>query len=341
MTTLKSGDAILVTGGAGYIGTTLVPLLLDRNCEVRVLDVLMFGDEPIAGFLKHPNLTMIAEDFRRPDRVAEAMSGVDTVVHLGAIVGDQACSLDEDLAYEVNVAATRMIAETACNHGVRRFINASTCSVYGASSGIVDECSVASPASAYTQGKLTAEKMLLEMAAPDYAPVSLRFATVYGPSHRMRFDLVVNLFIIQALKESSLVVYGGDQWRPLIHIQDAAQAILRAIEAPPSAVAGQIFNVGSNDENYQIATIAKMAQQLVVGTRVVVDNSFMDSRSYRVDFSKIKTVLGFSREWELKRGMQEMAKTLGNGALRDYRDSLYDNAKHLALNGISLSKLPR
>ena len=328
-------ENILVIGGAGYIGSALLPRLLDRNYKVRLLDILLFGEDPIADLLGHPNLELIRQDFRRIDRVAEAMQGMDTVVHLGGIVGDPACDLNENLTIDINLIATRMIAELAHSKGIERFVFASTCSVYGESNEILDEQSRTKPVSLYGRTKLAAEQMLLGMTSPGFGPIILRFGTVYGLSGRLRFDLVVNLLVAKALKEGEITIIGGNQWRPFIHVKDAARAIHQVIEAPSAVVKGEIFNVGSNDQNYQIDTIGEIVQRVVPTATVVHKGDDTGQRNYRVNFDKIHNLLRFTPEWTVERGMRQVVESFENGRIRDYRDKAYSNSTHLTDEGTS------
>ncbi len=240
-----SGDQaikkILVIGGAGYIGSALLPLLLEREYEVRLLDLLLYGIEPIEEHINHPKLELLQEDFRSIDKVVEAMRGVDAVIHLGGIVGDPACALDEKLTIDINIMATRMIAEVAKGSGVRTFIFASTCSVYGANDQMLDEKSELNPVSLYARSKIASERVLLNMADENFSPVILRLSTIYGLSGRTRFDLVVNLLTAKAFVDGEITIYGGNQWRPFLHVEDAAKAISTVIDAPIGMVRSEIF----------------------------------------------------------------------------------------------------
>ena len=229
-------ESVLVIGGAGYIGSALLRRLLDRGYRVRLLDLFVYGEEPIQDLMEHPRLEVLHADFRHIDRVAEAMRDMDAVIHLGAIVGDPACALDEDLTIDVNLMATRMIAEIAKGYGVNRFIFASTCSVYGASDELLDEYSTLNPLSLYARSKIASERVLMGMADDRFNPVILRFGTIYGFSGRTRFDLVVNLLTAKAIVEGQITVMGGDQWRPFVHVEDAALAVFKVLEAPLDSV---------------------------------------------------------------------------------------------------------
>jgi len=323
--------SVLVIGGAGYIGSALVPKLLNLGYHVRILDLFLFGRDPIAAVLNHPLLEIVQADFRHLDSVIPAIKGMDIVVHLGGIVGDPACALDETLTMEVNLIATRMIAEVAKGSGVRRFIFASSCSVYGAMEDkILDERSELNPLSLYSRSKLASEKVLHQLAEDSFSPVILRFGTVYGLSGRTRFDLVVNLLTAKAVVERKMTVFGGKQWRPFIHVDDAAVALLRAIDAPIEAVHGQVFNAGSNEQNYRLADVACLIQELFPAAEIVDAGANGDFRNYRVSCDKIRHILGFHPCWTLKKGIRQIMTALESGQVSDYRLPLYSNAKFLS-----------
>jgi len=326
---------VLVIGGAGYIGSALVPKLLAHGHHVRLLDILLFGEAPIKDFADHPHLDIIRGDFRHVENVAEAMRDVDAVIHLGAIVGDPACSLDEDLTIDINLSATRMVAELARRSGVERFIFASTCSVYGACDGVLDERSRVKPISLYGDTKLASERVLHNLANERFQPTILRFATIYGLSGRTRFDLVVNLLAAKARLDGEISIFGGDQWRPFVHVDDAATAILLTLEAPLELIGNQVFNVGSNEQNYTIRQIGEMVQQRVVEAKVTVSDNSGDRRNYRVDFSKLRNTLGFTPQWTVSRGIEQVLEAIANGEVVDYRDARYSNVKFLSEEGTS------
>ncbi|MDQ6604335.1 MAG: NAD-dependent epimerase/dehydratase family protein, partial [Chloroflexota bacterium] len=237
-----SAVPVLVTGAAGYIGSILVRRLLELGYRVRVLDRLMYGDDAIRDILCHPRLEMVVADFRDRAVVARAVENVGAIVHLGAIVGDPACAIDENLTTSTNLEATRMIADVARQAGIRRMIFASSCSVYGASDEALDETSALNPVSLYASTKIAAERALLAMAGADFAPVIMRFATAYGHSYRPRYDLAVNVMTAKAVMEGRITIHGGEQWRPFVHVDDIARALVLALEAPIGAVAGETFN---------------------------------------------------------------------------------------------------
>jgi nucleoside-diphosphate-sugar epimerase len=329
----RQGRKVLVIGGGGYIGSALLRKLLDKGYKVRLLDLLLYGTEPIDEVLHHPNLEIIRGDFRHVDKVVEAMHGVDAVVHLGAIVGDPACELDRELTVEVNLSATRMIAEVAKLSRVSRFMFASTCSVYGACDELLDERSLVKPVSLYGYTKLAAERVLREMATDEFQPTLLRFATIYGLSGRTRFDLVVNLLAAKAKIDGQITVFGGDQWRPFVHVDDAALAVLMALEAPLEVVGNQVFNVGSDEQNYTITQIGEMVHQHVHTAELIVKSQDSDPRNYRVSFAKIRNQLGFVPQWTVDQGIEQVLEAIARGEVGDYRDAKHSNVKFLSEPG--------
>lgn len=323
---------VLVIGGAGYIGSALLPKLLARGHRVRLLDRLFYGREPIRDFLNHPSLEVKQGDFRRVDKLVECMSGVDAVIHLGAIVGDPACALDRDLTIETNLIATRTIAEVAKGYGIRRFLFASTCSVYGASAEneLLTETSALNPVSLYAVTKLASEHVLMNMASDTFSPTCLRFSTIYGLSGRTRFDLVVNLLTAKAIIEGQITVQGGDQWRPFLHVDDAALAVLHALESPIPQVHKQVFNVGSDGQNQTIQQVGELIQSKVPGSELVNLGSGGDRRDYRADFRKIREELGFLPRWSIEEGIDQVIDVIKSGEVKDYRAAKYSNVKFLA-----------
>jgi nucleoside-diphosphate-sugar epimerase len=323
------GRHILVIGGAGYIGSALLTKLLDKGHRVRLLDLMVFGDEPIRHVAGHKNLEIITGDFRHVESIVEAIQGVDTVIHLGAIVGDPACSLDEALTIDVNLCATRMIAELAKANGIDRFIFASTCSVYGACDEILDERSMVRPISLYGQTKLASEQVLFKMATDRFKPTVVRFATIYGLSGRTRFDLVVNLLAAKAKIEGKITVNGGAQWRPFVHVDDAAAAVADIVEAPREVVGGEIFNVGSNEQNYTITQIGELVHEQVMSAELLINENDTDRRNYRVNFSKIRNLLNFQPKWTVEQGISQVLEAIASGDVEDYREAKYSNVKFL------------
>lgn len=330
----ESDKRVLVVGGAGYIGSALVPELLDQGYQVRVLDAMLFGEEPLEPVKDHEQLEIIRTDFRS-GLIGRAMRDVGTVVHLAGIVGDPACNLDAGLTVDINLTSTRSIADIAKYSRVKRFVFASTCSVYGACDEMLDEKSISKPVSLYGNTKLASEKVLQEMADDDFSPTILRFATIYGLSGRTRFDLVVNLLSAKAKVDGQITVFNGAQWRPFVHVQDAAHAIRLAVDAPKEIVHNEVFNVGSTTQNYTILQVGELIHQQVIGAKMIVDDSGSDARNYRVDFSKIKDQLGFHPKWTVETGIEQVLNAIASGKVKNYRDPKYSNFAFLNEQGTS------
>lgn len=316
---------VLVIGGAGYIGSVLCRHLLRQGYSIRVLDLLLYGRESLADLEDDPHFELMEGDSRDVSAVFRAMLGMDAVVHLGELVGDPACALDEELTLEINLAATHMVAEAAKGYGIKRFIYASSCSVYGASKETLNEHSALKPVSLYARVKIGSERALLALNGPDFHPVILRFATVYGLSPRPRFDLVINLFTAKAVQDGEITVFGGDQWRPFVHVADVAQAIIRCLEAPLETVKGQTFNVGADEQNYTITQVGELTHNLIPEAQLVNQEGATDKRDYRVSFAKIRRELGFVPRYTVEDGIREIEAALHDGRIVDYRDSRYSN----------------
>jgi nucleoside-diphosphate-sugar epimerase len=320
----ESVRQVLVLGGAGYLGSVVVARLLERGFRVRVLDSLLFGEGSLEDVRSHAGCELVRGDVRDIGAVVKAMRGCDAVVHLAAIVGDPACDDNKQLAMEVNRAATRMLADVARGCGVRRFVFASSCGVYGESELRLDETSAVNPLSVYAQTKVDSENILLAAAGGDFAPTILRLGTLFGLSPRMRFDLVVNLFVARAASSGKIMVLNGEQWRPFLHVQDAARAVAACLEAETSAVSGEVFNVGSASLNLQIEQLGAAIAHVVPGTEIArVENG--DRRNYRVSFEKIERVLKFKCERTLESGIEEIYAAIQSGLIADFTTEQFNN----------------
>ncbi len=330
---VRDPRSILVIGGAGYIGSVLVRRLLADGWRVRVLDRLLYGEEALAELYHREDFELIQGDFRNVEAVVRAAQGMTAIVHLGAVVGDPACALDEDFTFEVNLAATRMIAEVGKGYGIRRFLFASSCSVYGASDEIMDERSPVAPLSLYARTKLESERLLLSIMSDDFSPVLLRFATVCGMSYRPRFDLVVNLLAAQAIFDKQITILGGDQWRPFVHINEVAEAIIDCLEAPLPLVSGQVFNVASPTGNYRLIEIGDIIKRAVPDVDVSVQQGAEDQRNYRVSSEKIQRMLGFEAASTVDDAVLDILEAVHAGRVVNYRKPRYSNVKWLTENG--------
>lgn len=326
-------NRVLVVGGGGYIGSILVERLLDQGKQVLVLDAMHFGEDPLSRVIDRPNLTIIREDFRHVEALTRAMEGVGSVIHLGGLVGDPACAVDPDLTIDMNLTATKLVGEIAKACGVKRFIFASSCSVYGACDEVVDERSSFNPQSLYARTKVASEAVLMPLNDDNFAVTCLRFATVYGISGRIRFDLVVNLLCAKAVRDGQITVFGPDQWRPFVHVEDVARAIDTTLQAPVDVVAGDVFNVGSDSQNYTLGQAAEMINRQVPSAEIIVDETFTDTRNYRVSFEKIREQLGFEPAWSLERGISQVVGIVRSNRVGHYSLPTYSNVLRLKERG--------
>ena len=325
-------ERVLVIGGAGYIGSLLVERLLEKGYRVRVMDSLLYGEEPLRAVKDHTKFELMVGDCRNIQDVVKAVRGVESIIHLAAIVGDPACEQNQELALETNYAATRMLIEIAKGHGVNRLIFASSCSVYGATDVEVDELAAVRPLSLYGQTKVNSEQALLEARSESFHPTILRFATVFGLSYRPRFDLVVNLLTAKAKQEGVITIYNGQQWRPFIHVRDLAEATVRVLETPAALVNGEIFNVGDKRLNYTLTQVADTIREIFPNVRVEqVENS--DRRDYRVDFQKFHNRTGFEARYTLREGVRELMLAFDERLITNYKDLRYHNQHYLRMAG--------
>jgi nucleoside-diphosphate-sugar epimerase len=318
---------VCVIGGAGYVGSVLIERLLDQGYSVTVLDALMYGDDGVRHVVDRPGFDLVQGDLRNIEAVVAACRFADAVVHLGALVGDPACELDEQLTLQINRDATFTAAAIARGLGIERFIFASTCSVYGATDDLLDESSELAPISLYARSKMESEDLLLSMNGGAFCPSILRFGTFYGRSPRERFDLVVNLLAAKAVAEGEITIMGGQQWRPFIHVADGADAIIRCLKAPAKSVAHQVFNVGSDEQNHRLADIAEIIASIVPGTRVRFEEAAAEEANYRVSFSHIQSTLRFRPRHSLADGIAEIKAAVESGLVDDYRNAKYSNFK--------------
>jgi nucleoside-diphosphate-sugar epimerase len=320
---------ILVTGGAGYIGSVLVGQLLNKQYNVTVVDQLLSGGESLISYLEHPNFTFVKADIRDQEAMKPLLNGKDIVIHLAAIVGDPACAQNPELAISTNLEGSKRLYELADAAGVQRFIFASTCSNYGKMAdpnAYVDENSELRPVSLYAETKVAFEQFLFEKKGKSNCiPTVLRFSTVYGLSPRVRFDLTVNDFTKELALGRELVVFGEQFWRPYCHVQDLARSVVIAMEAPVEKVAYEVFNVGDTTENYQKQMIVDEIKKFIPDAKIKYVKKDEDPRDYRVSFEKIKNVLGFTITKRVPDGIKEIKEIIEQGFVLNPDDKKYYN----------------
>ncbi len=325
---------VLVVGGAGYIGSVLTRILLESGWSVRVLDKLLYSQDSLKG-LQDDRFTLIKGDAGNIDDIVTTVENVDAVVYLAELVGDPACSFAPQSTLKTNYLAVTSMAHLCSHLNINRFVYTSSCSVYGASKNLDDllsEESSVEPISLYARIKALVEQSILSVCnLPNqlFAPTILRLGTVFGHSYRPRFDLVVNTFVKNALQKGIIEVFGGEQWRPNVHVRDVGQAILRVLNAPMEKVRAQVFNVGSNELNYPIGDLAKIAKEVFPEVKIVKKKNVVDDRNYRVSFTKIEKVLGSQGMVGIKEGMMELKKALEQNELADLDAAKYSNFKML------------
>jgi nucleoside-diphosphate-sugar epimerase len=330
-------NTVLVIGGAGYIGSALSRKLLHNEFKVRVLDNAMYGTQGIDELRNNGRFTFIKGDMRSIETVMDAIRGVDAVVHLGALVGDPASGINSQKTLEMNYHATHTIASICKYHQINRFIFASTCSVYGQSHSpetLLTEEDSLNPVSLYAKTKIESEQAVLDLADENFSPTIFRMATIYGLSERMRFDLVVNILSAKAHFEDVIPIFGGEQYRPNVHVRDAAQAYVDCLQAPIEDVGGEVFNVGSNEQNYQIEDVGRQIAEVFPDAEIDWHRDKEDDRSYQVDFSKIQETLDYEVEETIVSGAREIKEALEAGEFQDYTDDQYNNYKTLEGNEI-------
>jgi nucleoside-diphosphate-sugar epimerase len=294
---------------------------------VEVFDALRFGAEPLASYRQHVNFEFAQGDIRNIGEVTNCVRDAYAVILLASLVGEPACDLNPKETVDINYIATKAVAEACCYYEVPRFIFASTDSAYGIQDGIMYEDSPLKPISLYGRLKAKAETEILAMMDEHFKPTILRVATIYGLSPRMRFDLIINTLALHSYKRGKITIYGGKQWRPLVHVADAAMAYAMCLEAPLETVGGQVFNVGSNEQNYQIGQLGDLVKEVIPEVELEVVPQSPDLRDYYVSFDKIAGALGYRVSYSVADGIQEIYSSLRAGRFGDTEDPRYYNAR--------------
>ncbi len=320
---------ILVTGGGGYIGTVLCEELLRLGYNVFCLDQLFFGKEAVAK--PQEKIKIIQDDIRFVS--PRVFKDIDVVIDLAGLPNDPACDLNPAFTEDVNYRGSLRIAQLALQAGVKRFIYSSSCSVYGAGVGrSLKEGAALNPVSLYAKTKIRMEIELCRLACSNFCVTVLRNATVYGVSPCMRFDLLVNLMVAHAVKKQKIYVLGGGkQLRPIVHVRDVCRAFVLALTADSEKVNGEVFNVGTNEQNYQVDQVANTIQEIISGTAIEVVPDGIEKRSYHVNFDKIQNLLGFKEKHVLSEGIDEIKQALERGTIcfDDIKTIRVDYYRHL------------
>jgi nucleoside-diphosphate-sugar epimerase len=303
---------VLVTGGAGYIGSILCRMLLERGYDVTCLDRFFFGFDPIRDI--ENRIKVVKDDVRwfNPD----ILRGIDAVVDMAALSNDPSGELDPQKTLEINYRGRVRVAKLSKKFGVKKYILASSCSVYGSQEGMLTEDSPLNPLTTYAKANMLAEKEVLPLADKTFSVTILRQATVYGYSPRMRFDLAINGMVLGFFKNGKVpIMRDGTQWRPFVHIKDTSNAFIKVLEAENELVNGQIFNVGSDEQNFQIFNLARLVAESIGLPFNYEWYGSPDRRNYRVSFQKIRKTLGFEPRYSPREGAKEIFDALKNGRL--------------------------
>lgn len=316
---------ILVVGGAGYLGSVLTRRLLMKGYAVRVLDSFIYGRQALRDLASDPRLRVIEGDMRNIHTCVSALEGVHGVVLLAAIVGDPASKARPTETIETNVLAAQALASACRLQNIARFLYASTCSVYGVGAEALHEESPLNPVSLYARTKIASERTVLGMGDDYFCPTVLRMGTLYGFSPRMRFDLVVNTMAMKAFTDRKIQVFGGRQWRPLLSVDDAARVYTACLEADLKDVGNQVFNVGSDEQNYRIDQIASIVSGSLGDVAIERDASSLDERDYRVSFAKIQAAVGFRPHHSVGDSARTIFDKLSRGEIRQPARRIYYN----------------
>ena len=325
---MKPIRQVLVTGGAGYVGSVLVPKLLDKGYRVKVLDLYLYGEDALDAVKDNPNLEQIKGDIRDQALLERVTPDTDALIHLACISNDPSFELDPQLGKSINYDAFFGLVEVAKHCGVKRFIYASTSSVYGIKQeeNVTEELPL-EPLTDYSKYKGLCEEVLLKEQSPDFTTVVIRSATVCGYSARMRLDLIVNILTNQAFNTGRITVTGGQQKRPNIHIEDVTDLYVQLLELPGEMIAGKIFNAVY--ANYQVSEIAEMVRKVVGKEEVeIITTPTNDPRSYHISSEKIKRELGFEPKYSIKEAVRDLVEAFKAGKIPDpMTDIHYYNVK--------------
>ena len=328
-------DNILVTGGAGYVGSGLLRELLSEGYNVTCVDKLMFGGESLLDIWHNENFNFIKCDINDWSSFEKILieGQFNAVIHLAAIVGDPACRIHSELAIKTNWDSTKWLLDQSMRLRIKKFIFASTCSNYGKMDdpkSFVDEKSTLAPVSLYAELKVKFENYMLSEIEKndDFCPTSLRFSTVYGLSPRMRFDLTVNEFTKDLSMGKELTIFGEKFWRPYCHVKDFSNAFITVLGAAKEKVAYNVFNVGDTEENYTKQMLVDEIIKIIPDAKINYIEKNEDPRDYRVNSDKIKHELGFKITMRVPDGIDEVKRMIQEGVIQNPEDQRYYNIPH-------------
>lgn len=320
---------IFLTGHKGYVGSVLSQMLLQENFDVVGCDLEYYPQNFIEN--DYSKIKSIKKDIR--DISLEDLKGCSAIFHLAALSNDPLGEINPNLTNDINYLATIRLAKLAKKSKINKFIYSSSCSAYGVNEDIVDEKSSLEPLTAYAKSKVNSELELLKLKDTDFSPVILRNATAYGVSSNLRLDLVVNNLVCAAITTGKVkLLSDGTAWRPLLHVEDMSRAFITCLIASNSKVSGEIFNVGSNDDNFTVREIAKKIKNVVPNSEIeYAENANKDSRSYRVNFDKITNHLNFKTKWTLDKGIKHIYEIMKkqNISENDLNDKKFYRVKFL------------
>ena len=328
----KSTPNVLIVGGAGYIGSNLTQRLLKKGYKVRVLDNFLYEKNVFKNFKKNKNLQIIKKDIANISVQYNILKKIDAVIYLAEIVGDPACAAKPQEALKTNYIALNSLATLCSYMNINRFIYTSSCSVYGASSEenkVLTEQSPLNPVSLYARIKILSEKSLLSQSNILFSPTILRLGTVYGSSIRNRFDLVLNIFAKDAYFKSKINIFGGNQWRPNIHVDDVASGIIKVLEAPLNKVERQIFNLSNSKENLRIKDLALKVGKFFNKCKILISKVNYDNRNYKVSSKKIEKILGFKPKNTIESSLKDFKKIFKDKKITNPNMRKFNNYKSL------------
>jgi nucleoside-diphosphate-sugar epimerase len=305
---------LLVTGGGGYVGTTLVPMLRAAGHEVTVLDRFFFGQERLSHEPGVEGVRFVRDDVRWFD--GKLLQGMDAVIDMAALSNDPAGEIDPWKTLEINYLGRSRVCRLAREAGVPRYLLTSSCSIYGFQEAMITEETPPNPLTVYARANVLAERDNLPLASDTFCTAAVRFATLYGRSGRMRFDLAVNGMVLGAHRTGKIpVMKDGTQWRPLMHVRDAARALMNLLTAPAERIRGRVFNIGSDEQNFQVRPLAEVVAGAMATRPQLEWYGSADNRSYRVSFAKARETLGFRTEFTVADATREIERGLTDGSL--------------------------